>query len=282
MEGITEYTQLLYIPSQAPFDLWNREKAAGVKLYVKRVFIMDEAEALLPTYLRFVKGVIDSADLPLNVSRELLQESRDVKAIREGSTKRVLGMLEDLAKQEKDESATDEDKGKYAKFYAEFGAVLKEGLGEDFANRERIAKLLRFASTSSDTASVPLADYKARMKEGQEAIYYITGRHAGRREEQPAARSLPQEGHRGAADDRPRGRMGAQLPAGVRRHAAAIGGQGRGRPGQAAGRGREEGRRGSGRSLQARAGETEGSAQGQGPGRARHHHAWSIRPPAWS
>ncbi|MBG9389415.1 molecular chaperone HtpG [Caenimonas aquaedulcis] len=174
VEGATEYVQLLYIPSHAPFDLWNREKAAGVKLYVKRVFIMDEAEALLPSYLRFVKGVIDSADLPLNVSRELLQESRDVRAIREGSTKRVLGMLEDLAKQEKDTAAAEEDKAKYGKFYAEFGAVLKEGLGEDFANRDRLAKLLRFASTTSDTATVSLEDYKARMKDGQAAIYYIT------------------------------------------------------------------------------------------------------------
>ncbi|HEY2256370.1 MAG TPA: molecular chaperone HtpG [Variovorax sp.] len=217
VEGNTEYTQLLYIPSKAPMDLWNREKAAGVKLYVKRVFIMDDAEALLPSYLRFVKGVIDSADLPLNVSRELLQESRDVKAIREGSTKRVLGMLEDLAKKQKTgaesgegkidigsgesvpapeptESVTDvvdkktaettpaaeaaaeyaDESGKYAKFYAEFGAVLKEGLGEDFGNRERIAKLLRFASSTSDTVSVSFADYKSRMKDGQDAIYYIT------------------------------------------------------------------------------------------------------------
>jgi molecular chaperone HtpG len=174
VEGSTEYIQLLYIPSHAPFDLWNREKAAGVKLYVKRVFIMDEAEALLPAYLRFVKGVIDSSDLPLNVSRELLQESRDVKAIREGSTKRVLGMLEEMAKAEKAEDASAEDKAKYAKFYAEFGAVLKEGLGEDFVNRDRLAGLLRFASTNSDTTSVSLADYKARMKEGQEAMYYIT------------------------------------------------------------------------------------------------------------
>jgi molecular chaperone HtpG len=174
VEGSTEYIQLLYIPSHAPFDLWNREKAAGVKLYVKRVFIMDEAEALLPAYLRFVKGVIDSSDLPLNVSRELLQESRDVKAIREGGTKRVLGMLEEMAKAEKAEDASEEDKGKYAKFYAEFGAVLKEGLGEDFTNRDRLAGLLRFASTNSDTSSVSLADYKVRMKEGQEAIYYIT------------------------------------------------------------------------------------------------------------
>ena len=185
VEGSTEYTQLLYLPSKAPQDLWNRDKKAGIKLYVKRVFIMDEAEALMPSYLRFVKGVVDSADLPLNVSRELLQESRDVKAIREGCTKRVLSMLEDLAKHDKTPEASadvtdvlsDEDKaklGQYTQFYAEFGAVLKEGLGEDFANRERLLKLLRFASSTSDTVSVSLADYKARMKEGQDAIYYIT------------------------------------------------------------------------------------------------------------
>ena len=185
VEGSTEYTQLLYIPSKAPQDLWNRDKKAGIKLYVKRVFIMDEAEALMPSYLRFVKGVMDSSDLPLNVSRELLQESRDVKAIREGCTKRVLSMLEDLAKHDKAPEATegvtdvlsDEDKaklGQYTKFYAEFGAVLKEGLGEDFANKDRLSKLLRFASTTSDTVSVSFADYKARMKEGQDAIYYIT------------------------------------------------------------------------------------------------------------
>lgn len=187
VEGNTEYTQLLYIPGKAPFDLYHREKKAGVKLYVKRVFIMDDAEALLPGYLRFVKGVIDSADLPLNVSRELLQESRDVKLIRDGSVKRVLGMLEDLAKHDKHEVSTEADgvtdvvseedkakEGKYSQFYAEFGAVLKEGLGEDFANKERIAKLLRFASTTSDGVTVSLADYKARMKDGQEAIYYIT------------------------------------------------------------------------------------------------------------
>jgi molecular chaperone HtpG len=163
---------------------------------------MDDAEALLPTYLRFVKGVVDSADLPLNVSRELLQESRDVKAIREGCTKRVLGMLEDLAKHDKlPEVATDgvtdvvsaEDKaqadaavGKYRKFYAEFGAVLKEGLGEDFGNKDRLAKLLRFASSTTDTVSVSFADYKARMKEGQEAIYYITADNAA------AAKNSPQ------------------------------------------------------------------------------------------
>ena len=190
VEGSTEYTQLLYIPGKAPMDLYNREKSAGVKLYVKRVFIMDDAEALLPTYLRFVKGVVDSADLPLNVSRELLQESRDVKAIREGCTKRVLGMLEDLAAHDKapeaaadgvtdvvsaeDKAAADAAIGKYSRFYSEFGAVLKEGLGEDFGNKERLAKLLRFASSTTDSVSVSFADYKARMKEGQEAIYYIT------------------------------------------------------------------------------------------------------------
>ncbi|MBN9368123.1 MAG: molecular chaperone HtpG [Comamonadaceae bacterium] len=187
VEGNTEYTQLLYIPAKAPFDLYQRDKHAGIKLYVKRVFIMDDAESLMPSYLRFVKGVIDSADLPLNVSRELLQESRDVRLIRDGSVKRVLSMLEDLAKHDRHEAGAEADgvtdvvdaddkakEGKYTQFYAEFGAVLKEGLGEDFGNRERIAKLLRFASTSADTPSVSFADYKARMKEGQEAIYYIT------------------------------------------------------------------------------------------------------------
>jgi len=178
VEGSTEYTQLLYIPSKAPMDLFNRDKKAGLKLYVKRVFIMDDAESLMPMYLRFIKGVVDSADLPLNVSRELLQESRDVKAIREGNTRRVLTTLEDLAKRDVPAAdASDEDKadaGKFTKIYAEFGAVLKEGLGEDFANKDKIAKLLRFASTQSDTTSVSFADYKARMKEGQDAIYYIT------------------------------------------------------------------------------------------------------------
>jgi len=164
VEGRSEYTQLLYIPAKAPFDLWNRDRRAGVKLYVKRVFIMDDAQALMPTYLRFVKGVIDSADLPLNVSRELLQESRDVKTIREGATKRVLSMLEDLAENQKD---------KYAAFWKEFGAVIKEGLGEDHANAERLAKLLRFGSTHAEEG-VSLADYVSRMKEGQESIYYVT------------------------------------------------------------------------------------------------------------
>ena len=204
VEGSTEYTQLLYIPAKAPFDLWNRDKKGGLKLYVKRVFIMDDAEALLPTYLRFVKGVVDSADLPLNVSRELLQESRDVRAIREGCTKRVLSMLEDLARNdvaaqaqpgadgvtdvvsEEDKAAAAANAGKYTKFYAEFGAVLKEGLGEDFSNKERLAKLLRYASSTTDSITVSLADYKARMKEGQEAIYYITA------DTLAAARNSPQ------------------------------------------------------------------------------------------
>ena len=241
VEGSTEYTQLLYIPSHAPFDLWDRDKKAGIKLYVRRVFIMDDAEQLMPRYLRFVKGVVDSADLPLNVSRELLQESRDVRAIREGNTRRVLGLLEDMAKAEAEagaapaEAAAAENKldigsgdstpapeptelpeggvsdvvdkneaptaadtaakfaegqseqaGKYATFWREFGAVLKEGLGEDHANRERIARLLRYASTRSDGPVVSLADYKARMKDGQKAIYYIAA------DTLAAARNSPQ------------------------------------------------------------------------------------------
>ena len=185
VEGSTEYTQLLYVPAHAPHDLYTRDHKAGVKLYVKRVFIMDEADSLLPSYLRFIKGVVDSADLPLNVSRELLQESRDVKAIREGNTRRVLSLLEEMAnaanaspteeKPSDDQAPEAKADDRYARFYAEFGPVLKEGLGEDFNNRERIAKLLRFASTQSESVSVSLSDYKSRMKEGQEAIYYITG-----------------------------------------------------------------------------------------------------------
>jgi molecular chaperone HtpG len=167
VEGRQEYIQLLYIPAHAPFDLFDRERKHGIKLYVRRVFIMDDAEQLMPQYLRFVKGVIDSNDLPLNVSREILQESRDVRAIREGSTKRVLSMLEDLAENQKE---------KYAGFWKEFGRVMKEGVGEDHANKERIAKLLRFATTHNDTEeqNVSLADYVGRMKEGQDKIYYVT------------------------------------------------------------------------------------------------------------
>jgi molecular chaperone HtpG len=165
--GRSEYTSLLYIPAKAPYDLWDRNQQKGIKLYVKRVFIMDDAEQLMPPYMRFVKGVIDSSDLPLNVSREILQESRDVKAIREGSVKKVLGLLEDMAANETE---------KYASFWAEFGQVLKEGMGDDPANKDRIAKLLRFASTQSEgeAQTVSLADYVGRMKEGQDKIYYVT------------------------------------------------------------------------------------------------------------
>ena len=205
VEGNAEYTQLLYIPQHATQDLWDRTQKTGIKLYVRRVFIMDDAEQLLPRYLRFVKGVVDSADLPLNVSRELLQQSRDVKAIREGNTRRVLSMLEELAKESTEPSPADAkvqegraeeakeagqpenpqpEGGKYAVFWRAFGAVLKEGLGEDAAQRERLLGLARYASTTH--ASTSLADYKARMKEGQKAIYYLTA------ETPAAAQSSPQ------------------------------------------------------------------------------------------
>jgi len=178
VEGKSEYTQLLYVPSKAPYDLWNREHKRGLKLYVRRVFIMEDAEQLLPGYLRFVKGVVDSADLPLNVSREILQESRDVEVIRKGCVNRVLGMIEDMAENQHD---------KFAVFWTEFGSVLKEGVGEDWSNKERIAKLLRFSSTadSGDKQVVALNDYVGRMKEGQDKIYYITA------ETHAAAKSSP-------------------------------------------------------------------------------------------
>ena len=171
VEGRQEYTQLLYVPAHAPFDLWDRNARHGVKLYVKRVFIMDDAEKLMPTYLRFVRGVVDSNNLPLNVSREILQESKDIDAIRQGCTKKVLSLLESLATSE-DEA----ERAKYATFWKEFGKVLKEGVGEDFANKDKIAGLLRFASTNADTPDevVSLADYIGRMKEGQDKIYYVT------------------------------------------------------------------------------------------------------------
>ncbi len=167
VEGNQEYISLLYVPAKAPFDLYDRDRSNGIKLYVKRVFIMEDAEKLMPQYLRFIRGVIDSADLPLNVSRELLQDSRDVDAIKKGSVNKVLGLLEDLAKNKPED---------YAQFWTEFGRVMKEGPGEDFANKDKIAALLRFASTHHDneTQDVGFADYIARMKEGQEAIYYIT------------------------------------------------------------------------------------------------------------
>ncbi|MGE5469319.1 MAG: molecular chaperone HtpG [Bacteroidota bacterium] len=167
VEGKQEYTQLLYIPARAPFDLWDRNARHGIKLYVRRVFIMDDAEQLMPLYMRFVRGVVDSSDLPLNVSREILQQSKDIDGIRSGCTRKVLSMLEDLA---------ENDKEKYAKFWEAFGSVLKEGVGEDHANKEKIAGLIRFASTHNDTPdqNVSLADYIGRMKEGQEKIYFVT------------------------------------------------------------------------------------------------------------
>ena len=219
VEGRTEYTQLLYIPRHAPFDLWDRQQRHGIRLYVRRVFIMDDAEQLMPVYLRFVKGVVDSADLPLNVSREILQESRDIRLIREGNIRRVLALLEDMA---------DNKPADYRIFWEQFGQVLKEGVGEDGKNREKIAGLLRFATTGGPVVSgkadevaqasdddvvdavvkgeepaadqaaaaddkgvaadglVSLAQYKARMKEGQKAIYYITA------ESDAAARNSPQ------------------------------------------------------------------------------------------
>lgn len=167
VEGRQEYTQLLYIPSQAPFDLWDRNARHGIKLYVKRVFIMDDAEQLMPTYMRFVRGVVDVADLPLNVSREILQESKDIEQIRSGCTKRVLGLLEELA---------DNQAEKYTTFWNQFGQLLKEGVGEDHANQARIAKLLRFATTNTDSPeqNVSLNEYVSRMKPGQDKIYYVT------------------------------------------------------------------------------------------------------------
>mgnify|MGYP000276837971 CR=1 FL=1 len=166
VEGKTEYTSLLYIPSKAPFDLYNREKQHGLKLYVQRVFIMDDAEQFMPTYLRFVKGLLDSNDLPLNVSREILQDNKVTQAIRKGCTKRVLKMLEKLGKK---------DKEQYQVFWNEFGQVLKEGPAEDMANKEAVAKLLRFASTDEEASvqNVALSEYIERMKEGQDKIYYV-------------------------------------------------------------------------------------------------------------
>lgn len=167
VEGKQEYTSLLYIPSKAPFDLYDRDNMHGIKLYVQRVFIMDDAEQLMPRYLRFIRGVVDSNDLPLNISREILQKNKLIDGIRAGSVKKVLGLLEDMAKN---------DEEKYQQFWKEFGKVMKEGPAEDFANREQIAKLLRFSSTQNDTEdqNVSLEDYVSRLKEGQDKIYYIT------------------------------------------------------------------------------------------------------------
>lgn len=187
VEGAQEYTQLLYIPSKAPFDLYDANRRYGIKLYVKRVFIMDDAEKLLPNYLRFVRGVIDSQDLSLNVSREILQSSRDIDAIRSGSTKKVLGLLEDIAKNEPE---------KYLELWTEFGPVIKEGVIEDHANKERVAKLCRFASThnAGDVKNVSLEDYVARMKDGQDKIYYITAENFNSAKNSPHLEIFKQKG----------------------------------------------------------------------------------------
>ncbi len=187
VEGKREYTSLLYLPARAPFDLWQREGARGVKLYVRRVFIMDDAEQFLPQYLRFVKGVVDSSDLPLNVSREILQQDPEVEAIRSGLTKRVLDLLARLARDEPD---------KYATFWKEFGAVLKEGIAQDQANQGSILPLLRFASThnTDNTPSVGLADYLARLKPGQERIYYVIGESLEAARGSPAIERLRERG----------------------------------------------------------------------------------------
>ena len=232
VEGRQEYTQLLYLPAHAPFDLWDRHQRRGLKLYVRRVFIMDDAEHLVPAYLRFVRGVVDSNDLPLNVSREILQESRDVDAIRSGVARRVLSLLEELNEKQPE---------KYATFWKEFGRVLKEGVGEDSGNREKLAKLLRFASTHTDTEeqNVSLADYVARMKEGQDKIYYVTGDSFRAAKSSPSSRGVPQEGRRGVVDVRSRRRMVDRASHRVRRQTARLGREGRPRAGQARERGRE-------------------------------------------
>ncbi len=263
VEGKQEYTQLLYIPGRAPFDMYDRQARHGIKLYVRRVFIMDDAEQLMPQYMRFVRGVVDSADLPLNVSREILQESKDIEAIRKGCTGKVLGLLADLA---------ENDKEKYAKFWGEFGQVLKEGVGEDFANKDKIAALLRFATTKADTAeeSVSLKDYIARMKDGQDKIYYVTADNFQRRQEQPAPRSVPQERHRSAAALQSRGRVGGEQPARIRRQVAGLRRQGRPRPRRAGRRSRKEGTGKAGRRIQAAHRKDQDQPRGQGQGSARH------------
>ena len=189
VEGRQEYTVLLFVPRRAPFDLWDRAKRHGIKLYVRRVFIMDDAEQLMPAYLRFVRGVVDSNDLPLNLSRDMLQHSRDVAAIRVASVKRILGLLEELA---------ENDAAKYASFWQEFGRVFKEGVGEDAPNRERVAKLLRFASTHADIddQSVGLSDYIGRMKDGQDKIYYIAAESFTAARSSPISKSFGRRGSR--------------------------------------------------------------------------------------
>ncbi len=226
VEGRLEYTQLFYIPQAAPFDLWDREHRRGIKLYVRRVFIMDDAADLMPTYLRFVRGIIDSSDLPLNVSREILQQSRDVQQMKAASIKRVLGLLDDLAAGQPE---------KYATFWKTFGRVLKEGMVEDTPNRDRIAKLLRFASTrdDSDAQTVSFADYVVADEGGTGRDLLHHCRQLRRRQEQSASRDLPQAGGRGAADVRSDRRVGHLDADRLRGQAAAFGRQRRPGPEQA-------------------------------------------------
>ena len=195
VEGNIEYASLLFVPARAPYDLWDRNVRRGVNLYVRRVFIMDDAEQLMPAYLRFVRGVVDSADLPLNISREILQKNKQIDAIRAGSVKKILDLLGKLAKNDSD---------KYAKFWGEFGKVMKEGVIDDAKNKDQVAKLLRFATTSTepDTQSVSLEDYVGRMKEGQEKIYYVTADSDATARKQSAFGNLQEEGYRGVTADR--------------------------------------------------------------------------------
>ena len=236
VEGNLEYSLLLFVPARAPFDLWDRNVRRGVKLYVRRVFIMDDAEHLMPAYLRFVRGVIDSADLPLNISREILQENRQIQSIRNGAVKRVLDLLGGMAK---------DDPDKYAKFWDGFGRVLKEGVVEDDRNREPIGKLLRFATTrdAGDEQTVSLDDYVARMKEGQKGIYYITADSYRTARSSPPSRSVRQARPGGAAARRPHRRMAGHAPHRVRRQAARVDHEGRARPGRRCRRGGDAGGR---------------------------------------
>ena len=256
VEGRQEYTQLLFIPGRAPYDLWDREHRRGIKLYVKRVFIMDDAKQLMPEYLRFVRGVIDSNDLPLNVSREILQQSKIVETIRAASVKRVLGLLDDLAAQHPE---------KYATFWKEFGRAFKEGIVEDPGNKERVAALLRFATTHEDRdeQTVSLADYVGRMKSGQDAIYYVTADGFPAAVHSPHLEIFRKNGDRGPADVRPGRRMGGLGAHGIRRQAAALGHQGRPQSRRHR-RGGEAGRERAGAGVQGADRTDSGGAEGSG------------------
>ena len=263
VEGKQEYISLLYLPARAPFDLYDREHRHGIKLYVRRVFIMDDAEQLMPQYLRFVRGVIDSADLPLNVSREILQSSRDIDAIKGGSVKKVLGLLEDLAENQPE---------KYAEFWKAFGKVLKEGPGEDYANKERIAGLLRFASThtDSDAQIVSLKDYIGRMKEGQSAIYYITADSFAAAQHSPHLEIFRKKGIEVLLLSDRVDEWLMQQPHRVRRQAAQVRRQGRARPGRTGRRSREDRAEGSRRQHASAGRAHQDRARRARQGRARH------------